>query len=86
MISSVRFKILFLRNGWSNFQSLFLNVPHSFLNTLSESFKPNKLILLAYSVDGVYLELNNEHFGKKRLEIGPTISEIYDFKVDTLKS
>ena len=42
-------------------------------------FKPNKL-------DGMYLESNEEHFKKEGLKIRPTIPEIYDFKVDTLKS
>ena len=39
-----------------------------------------------YSVDKMYLELNEDHFKKKRLKIEPTIQEILDFKVDTLKS
>ena len=39
-----------------------------------------------YSVDKMYLELNEDHFKKKRLKIGPTIQEIWDFKVDPLKS
>ena len=43
------------------------------------------LVCSVYSVDRMYLELNEEHF-KKRLKIGPTIQEILDFKVDTLKS
>ena len=34
----------------------------------------------------MYLELNEDHFKKERLKIGPTIQEILDFKVDTLKS
>ena len=41
---------------------------------------------MAYSVNRMYLELNEEHFIKKRLKIGLTIQEILDFKVDPLKS
>ena len=42
--------------------------------------------LVRFSVDKMYLELNEDHLKKKRLKIGPTIQEILDFKVDTLKS
>ena len=41
--------------------------------------------LVRFSVDKMYLELNEDHL-KKRLKIGPTIQEILDFKVYTLKS
>ena len=34
----------------------------------------------------MYLGLNEDHLKKKRLKIGPTIQEILDFKVETLKS
>ena len=78
-------------NGWSDFQSLFLNVPHLILNTFYKPNKPNRIhrtngINRTKIVDRVYLVLNEEHFLKKRLKIRPTIQEILDFKVDSIKS
>ena len=75
-------------------EKLLIYLPHLILNTFYQPNKPNKPNRTNPTkqtenrtkiVDRVYLELNEEHFLKKRLKIGPTIQEILDFKVSTSK-